>query len=332
MFLGGAIVLISFGSEDQGVFQTIVPEGWPEPNYDFSKNPLTEEGFELGRKLFYDPELSRDGTISCANCHLQYTGFTHVDHAVSHGINGRKGTRNSPALINLAWGSSFHWDGGVNHLDVQAINPIEHPAEMDNSLENVLNYVNTSVEYKTLFFNVYGDSIASSKDLLQAFSQFTLALVSSNSNYDKHLKGEVEMNEQELAGYSLFKQHCISCHTEPLFTTNGFASNGLPLDTNYNDVGRYGITHVGKDSLQFKIPMLRNIAHTFPYMHDGRFKKLTEVLAHYAEGIDHSSPYLSKELQKEMVLTERNQKDLIAFLLTLTDREFLYNDRFGFPR
>ena len=108
-----------------------LPDKWPTPVYTFATNPLTEEGFQLGRKLFYDPNLSRDQTISCASCHLQYTGFTHVDHNVSHGIEGRKGTRNAPALINLIWNSSFHWDGGVNNLEVQPINPIQHPAEMD---------------------------------------------------------------------------------------------------------------------------------------------------------------------------------------------------------
>ena len=116
----------------------MIPKKWPEPVYQFENNPLSEEGFRLGRDLFYDVNLSRDKSISCANCHLQYTGFTHVDHKVSHGIEGRKGTRNSPVLINLIWNNSFHWDGGVNHIEVQSINPIKHPAEMDNTLKNVL--------------------------------------------------------------------------------------------------------------------------------------------------------------------------------------------------
>ena len=119
----------------------VAPKGWPEPVY---QGRVTNQGFELGKKLFYDSKLSGDGTISCANCHLSFTAFTHVDHAVSHGIRGEKGTRNSPVLINLAWNTTFHWDGGVNHLEVQMINPIQHPAEMDNSLKNVIAYIESN--------------------------------------------------------------------------------------------------------------------------------------------------------------------------------------------
>ena len=265
---------------------------WPVPVYDFEENPVSEDGFQLGRKLFYDPMLSRDNTISCANCHLQYTGFTHVDHAVSHGIEGRKGTRNSPVLINLAWNSSFHWDGGVNHLDVQAINPIQHAAEMDNSLENVLSYVNGLKDYRSAFYKVFGDSTATSKTLMRAMSQFTASLVSSNSKYDQYLRGETAFSRQELKGLKLFEKHCNSCHTAPLFNSNVFASNGLPIDSVYNDVGRYAITHVGTDSLKFRVPTLRNIEHTYPYMHDGRFRKLREVIEYYAEKLDRSTLYL----------------------------------------
>ncbi len=306
-------------------------DSWPDPLYNFAENPISEDGFQLGRKLFYDPMLSRDQTISCANCHLQYTGFTHVDHAVSHGIEGRKGTRNSPVLINLAWNSSFHWDGGVNHLDVQAINPIEHVAEMDNTLENVLNYVNGNPEYRSAFFRAFGDSMATSKTLLKAFSQFTTSLVSSDSKYDQYIRGEVGFTEQEKNGLRLFDNFCNSCHTAPLFNSNRYASNGLPIDTMYNDVGRYAITKQGSDSLQFRIPTLRNIEHTYPYMHDGRFRKLREVVKHYAEELDRSNPYLSEELKSELKLSENEQKDLIAFLCTLTDRTFLYNRRYSFP-
>ncbi|MDG1331084.1 MAG: cytochrome c peroxidase [Crocinitomicaceae bacterium] len=304
---------------------------WPEPIYNFEQNPITEEGFQLGRKLFYDPMLSRDNTISCANCHLQYTGFTHVDHAVSHGIEGRKGTRNSPVLINLAWNSSFHWDGGVNHLDVQAINPIQHSAEMDNSLETVLEYVNQSKEYRTQFFRVYGDSLANTQSLMRAISQFTVSLVSSNSKYDQYLRGEATFTSQEKRGLKLFEKHCNSCHTAPLFNSNEYASNGLPLDSIYNDLGRYAITKVGSDSLKFRIPTLRNIEHTYPYMHDGRYKKLREVIEYYAEELDRSNPYLSEQLNGDLKLSGNDQKDLIAFLCTLTDRTFLYDRHFGFP-
>ena len=309
-----------------------LPDKWPTPVYTFATNPLTEEGFQLGRKLFYDPNLSRDQTISCASCHLQYTGFTHVDHNVSHGIEGRKGTRNAPALINLIWNSSFHWDGGVNNLEVQPINPIQHPAEMDNTLAAVLEYLNESKEYKALFYAAFGDSTASSKQLLKSIAQFTSSLISSNSKYDQYIRKEVDFTEQEKNGLKLFRKNCDACHKEPLFNMNDFASNGLTMDTAYNDVGRYAISQIGTDSLQFRVPTLRNIEYTFPYMHDGRFRKLKEVLNHYTDGIETDNPYLSKKLRNKIVLSPEEKKDLIAFLHTLTDREFLYNRRFSFPR
>jgi len=330
-FLAGIVSFVSIDNQWLSSEQHLQISEWPKPVYNFEQNPITEDGFQLGRKLFYDPMLSRDNTISCANCHLQFTGFTHVDHAVSHGIEGRKGTRNSPVLINLAWNSSFHWDGGVNHLDVQAINPIQHPAEMDNSLSNVLEYVNDSKEYRSAFFTVFGDSIATSSSLMRAISQFTVSLVSSNSKYDQYQRGEVDFSNQEKRGLKLFEKHCNSCHTAPLFNSNEYASNGLPIDTAYNDLGRYGISKVGSDSLKFRIPTLRNIEHTYPYMHDGRFKKLREVVQYYAEELDREAPYLSEKLKTEMKLSDNHQKDLIAFLCTLTDRSFLYNRRFGFP-
>ena len=310
----------------------MIPKNWPKPVYQFENNPLSEEGFQLGRDLFYDVNLSRDKTITCANCHLQYTGFTHVDHNVSHGIEGRKGTRNSPALINLIWNNSFHWDGGVNHIEVQSINPIKHPAEMDNTLVNVLSYLQTSDDYKAKFSRVFGDSVISTKRFLQAITQFTGSLISSNSRYDQYKRKEIKFSSQEKNGLKLFKKNCNSCHTAPLFNSNTFESNGLPIDTAFNDLGRYAITQLKKDSMRFRVPTLRNIEVTFPYMHDGRYKKLREVIKYYTEELNTETAYLSPRLKRKISLTSNEQKDLIAFLLTLTDKEFLYNKRFSFPR
>jgi len=310
----------------------MIPKKWPNPVYQFENNPLSEEGFQLGRELFYDVNLSRDKTITCANCHLQYTGFTHVDHNVSHGIEGRKGTRNSPALINLIWNNSFHWDGGVNHIEVQSINPIKHPAEMDNTLINVLSYLQTSDDYKAKFSRVFGDSLISTKRFLQAITQFTGSLISSNSRYDQYKRKEITFSSQEKNGLKLFKKNCNSCHTAPLFNSNTFESNGLSTDTAFNDLGRYAITQLKKDSMRFRVPTLRNIEVTFPYMHDGRYKKLREVIKYYTEELNTETAYLSPRLKRKISLTSNEQKDLIAFLLTLTDKEFLYNKRFSFPR
>jgi cytochrome c peroxidase len=171
------LLLISFRMKNEPEIGFVVPEKWPQPVYDFSKNPLTENGFQLGRKLFYDPLLSRDSTISCASCHLQYSGFTHVDHALSHGVDGRIGMRNSPVLINLAWNKSFHWDGGVNHLEVQGINPITHPKEMNNTLEEVIRRLALSADYPTLFKEVFGDSAITTPRIMKALTQFTVSLV-----------------------------------------------------------------------------------------------------------------------------------------------------------
>ena len=327
------MILFSFNqSSKQAILSSMIPKKWPNPVYQFENNPLSEEGFQLGRELFYDVNLSRDKTITCANCHLQYTGFTHVDHNVSHGIEGRKGTRNSPALINLIWNNSFHWDGGVNHIEVQSINPIKHPAEMDNTLINVLSYLQTSDDYKAKFSRVFGDSLISTKRFLQAITQFTGSLISSNSRYDQYKRKEITFSSQEKNGLKLFKKNCNSCHTAPLFNSNTFESNGLSTDTAFNDLGRYAITQLKKDSMRFRVPTLRNIEVTFPYMHDGRYKKLREVIKYYTEELNTETAYLSPRLKRKISLTSNEQKDLIAFLLTLTDKEFLYNKRFSFPR
>ena len=307
-----------------------IPKGWPKPNYDFSKNPLTEEGFQLGRQLFYDPILSKDSTISCASCHLQATGFTHVDHSLSHGIDGKIGTRNSMTMMNLAWSKTFMWDGGVNHLDVQALNPITSSVEMNETLKNVVLKLQNSEQYKSLFTAAFGDNTITGQRILKALSQFELMLVSSNSKYDKVMRKEAVFTNQEQNGYKLFKTNCASCHSEPLFTNGKFENNGIPIDTTLNDVGRQRITEKPEDYLKFKVPTLRNIQFTNPYMHDGRFKKLTEVIKHYNSlGNEKNLP---KKLQKPKRLSDNERVDLVAFLLTLTDNEFLFNKRFNYPK
>lgn len=307
-----------------------VPKGWPQPKYDFKRNPISEEGFQLGRTLFYDPIMSRDSTISCASCHLQQTGFTHVDHQVSHGIDGRLGTRNSMALINLAWNKSFMWDGGVNNLEVQAINPITNPLEMDESLVHVIDKLQRNEKYNTLFTKVYGDSKITSQRLLKALAQFTVMLKSANSKYDKVMRKEASFAENEQHGYDLFKANCASCHKEPLFSDDRFEKNGLPIDESYKDSGRIKITNRHEDYLRFRTPTLRNIQFTFPYMHDGRFKTLNEVIKHYNSlGHDRSLP---KELANPMHLSDNDRVDLQAFLLTLTDKDFLFDKRYSYPK
>ncbi len=306
------------------------PKNWPKPQYDFSNSPLTEEGFQLGRQLFYDPILSKDNTISCASCHLQATGFTHVDHALSHGIDGKIGTRNSLALVNLAWSKNFMWDGGVNHLDMQPLNPITSAAEMDETLEHVAFKLGQSPKYQRLFEQAFGDSKITGQRILKALSQFELLLVSANSRYDQVMRKEAQFTEREQKGYELFQSHCASCHKEPLFTSDTFEYNGLAVDTTLNDNGRFRITQDNRDKLRFKVPSLRNVQFTFPYMHDGRFKTLTEVVKHYNSlGND---KLLSNPLAEPLGLSDNDRTDLVLFLKTLTDNDFLFDPRFSFPK
>lgn len=304
---------------------------WPEKTYDYSVNPRSDSKIQLGRALFYDPILSKDNSISCSSCHLQATGFTHVDHDLSHGIDGRIGTRNSMALMNLAWSTSFMWDGGVPALDRQTIAPITDHNEMDEDLKKVLKKLNKLPRYRKAFLEAFGAEEATTQNLLFAISQFELELISNNSKYDKYLRGEAQFNEQEQNGLQLFRNNCASCHTEPLFTSHKFENNGLPLDPTLMDYGRKKITNLAEDAQKFKVPTLRNIKHTYPYMHDGRFSKLREVLDHYTDNIERSST-LSPQFKKAIKLSSNEKADIIAFLFTLTDDDFLFNPKFGYPR
>lgn len=308
-----------------------IPKGWPKPTYDFSKNELTEEGFQLGRNLFYDPILSRDNSISCASCHQQATGFTHVDHDLSHGIDGKIGTRNSLALVNLAWSKNFMWDGGVNHLELQPLAPITSATEMDENLENIVQKLKASRKYQVLFKNAFGRDKITGQNVLKSLAQFLVLLQSSDSKYDEVMNKKDSFSENEEKGYLLFQKNCATCHTEPLFTNNGFEKIGLDADADLQDSGRMKITQNPNDSLKFKVPTLRNIQFTFPYMHDGRFKTLTEVIKNYSTP-KKSSKNLASQLVQPMHLSDNDRTDLLAFLKTLSDKKFLFDPRFSFPQ
>lgn len=324
----GVLALLAFRTAQRSLF--VVPAGWPKPVYDFSKNPLTENGIELGRALFYDPILSRDNTISCNSCHSPFTAFAHVDHALSHGIDNRIGVRNAPALMNLAWQKSFMWDGAVNHLDMQPLAPISNPKEMDSSIDSVVRKLQRSTLYPSLFFKAFGDSTITGERTLKALAQFMLTVVSANAKYDSVMRKQAVFTDQEEIGYRLFQKNCSACHAEPLFTTGKFENNGLPVDTSLNDYGRMSMTGSAKDSLCFKVPSLRNCEFSYPYMHDGRFKSLKEVIGHYSTGIVKGKT-LSHALEKPIVLSATEKVDLVAFLLTLTDRTFLFDVRYAYP-
>lgn len=307
------------------------PSHFPTPHYHKELKQATAAKIALGRALFYDPLLSADHTISCASCHSPYNGFAHTDHRVSHGIHDSIGTRNAPALFNLAWQPNLMWDGASHHLDMQALAPITHPGEMAESIANVLAKLSVSKIYPSLFSQAYGDDSITSQRMLKALTQFQLTLVSATAKYDRVKHKKDTFSTQEKKGYLLYQTNCKSCHTEPLFSTYTFENNGLTPDPNHLDVGRYTVTKLPADSFLFKVPSLRNLSYTFPYMHDGRYRKLSEVLNHYTR-LSTKEKHLSPALRSGISLSSNEKADLIAFLLTLDDKKFIFNTENKFPR
>jgi cytochrome c peroxidase len=308
----------------------IVPKGWPKPVYDFKSNPLTQEGFELGRKLFYDERLSIDSTVSCASCHQQFAAFSTYDHNLSHGVNNNLTTRNAPALQNLAWQKDFMADGGIIHLDFQPLNPITAKNEMGETIDGVIQKLKKDTAYKRMFTAAFGDATINTQRLTKAISQYVLMLVSSNSKYDKVMRGEDSFNLPQRLGYEIFNKKCISCHTPPFFTDFSFRNNGMPLDKTLNDVGRMAITQNKSDSIKFRVPSLRNVAVTAPLGHDGRFFSLFNVFEHYRKNMQ-PGPTTDSLLKNKLPLSNFEIGQLTAFLYTLTDTSFLKNPTFAPP-
>jgi len=306
-------------------FISVKEEYFPKPQYAIAvqNSPIVS----LGRELFHDPILSKDSTISCASCHSQYNAFAHSDHALSHGIADRIGTRNAPALVNLAWSESFMWDGASFSLEAQVLTPLTVHHEMDNSLDTILRRLNNHPKYSHLVQKAFSETPILTKHLLKAIASYESTLISRNSRYDSMRMHLVEFNEQEQKGYTLFKQHCNRCHTEPLFTNGQFANTALPMDTSLNDMGRYRITQDSSHIRHFKIPTLRNLLYSFPYMHDGRFKRLRDVLKHYAEGINMHDE--TRSIKNPIPLSSNDITDLLSFLHALTDRTFIFNPAFS---
>lgn len=309
------------------------PSNFPAMVYDLSQNPPTAEGVALGKSLFYDTQLSRDSTISCGFCHQQFAGFGHSDHPLSHGIGGKFGTRNVPGLQNLGWDREFFWDGGVTSLDELPISPIKNPVEMDLPFATALSRVQKNPKYPALFKAAFGSDTVTTARFLKALSQFMLTLVSADSRYDKYARKEAggELSADERAGLTIFQQKCAACHATDLFTDRSYRNNGLPPGS-INDQGRYTITLNEADRLKFKVPSLRNVEKTFPYMHDGRFATLEQVLNHYSSGVKDSpslDPVLKTNGQPGIALTDTEKKQVIAFLKTLTDDTFINNRAFS---
>jgi cytochrome c peroxidase len=311
--------------------EQVIPGGFPTPEYNFSDNPLSKAGFELGRKLFYDGRLSIDGMHPCSSCHQQIAGFGTYEHDRSHGVNNSHTLRNAPVLFNLAWNKSFHWDGEFATLKDEALHPITGSHEMGETMARVVRKIEQDESYKVLFRRAFLSEKVTPNLILLALSQFTGYITSADSKYDRYKKGEVSFTAQEENGYQLYQTNCASCHPEPLFTDYSYRNIGLPIDINLVDYGRMRITGEKTDSLKFKVPTLRNVYISSNYMHDGRFNTLAQCINHYRTGVQ-TSATLDPLLLNGITLTNTEATNLALFLRALTDSSLLKDPRFGPPQ
>lgn len=304
------------------------PAGWPTPRYRFEHNAPTAAGVELGRQLFYDPQLSADGRIACASCHQQAAAFAHAQHRLSHGIGDQLGTRNAPALFNLAWQPDFMWDGAVTHLELQPLAPLTNAVEMGSRLPDVLARLRADPDYPARFEAAFGTREIDSQRMLRALAQFLGSLVSADSAYDRAQRGQAPLEPDAQRGLAVFRTRCATCHAEPLFTDFSYRDNGL--DAAPRDPGRGAISGRDADRGRFRVPSLRNVALTAPYMHDGRFETLDAVLDHYAQGLQ-ASARRDPALARPLAMDDAERRALIAFLRALTDEGFVRDTRFAEP-
>lgn len=300
-------------------------------------NPLTQEGVALGKKLFFDTILSGDETQSCASCHDPKKSFTDQQQ-FSNGVNDNLGTRNAMPLFNLAWNfdERFAWDGKEFSLEKQALEPVSNPIEMHGNWENITKKLQNNLEYKDLFLRAFGTSIIDSTLITKAIAQFERTLISGNSKFDKYLRGEINLTPEEQNGFDVFmdesKGDCFHCHgsdNNPIWSDNKFHNNGL--DNVFVDLGLGKITGDPKDNGKFKSPSIRNLAFTAPYMHDGRFATLEEVINHYSEGLKRSptiDPLMKKVDEGGVHLSTQDKSNLKTFLQTLSDYNFINNPTF----
>jgi cytochrome c peroxidase len=307
-------------------FTLVIPQGLPKPVYDFNSNPLSKQGVALGRYLFYDSKLSKDSSVSCGFCHQQFAAFGHFDHSLSHGIMGRLTNRSVPTLFNLIWQKDFMWDGGVNHLEVQPLTPITNENEMGISLKELIPRLQSNKTYRKMFKAAFGTEEVTSQRMLKALAQFMATMVSFETKYDsvkRNIPG-VSFTAEEQGGYAIYQQKCAACHKEPFFTDFSFRNNGLPYLPAMNDIGRMNITNDAADYLKFKVPTLRNVIVSAPYMHDGRFFDIFRVFAMYDHGQEKSNT-IDPLVKNGIPLSAKEQRQLYMFLNTLTDKNFIKN-------
>lgn len=317
-------------------YQLTIPAGFPQMAIP-QDNPLTEEGVSLGRRLFYDKILSQNFAQSCASCHNQALAFSDNGTRFSTGVTGAIGDRNAQALINVGFNLHFFWDGRRSTLETQAHDPVVNPIEMNLTWTEAAQRLNANTDYRALFYKAFGTTTIDSTHVTKALAQFMRTMISSNSKLDRRLRNEVALTPSETNGFVIFNTergdcfHCHSIDAGRLMTDNQFHNNGL--DATFTDLGRGAITGNPADNGKFLTPTLRNIALTAPYMHDGRFQTLEEVIEHYNSGGVASSTVdpLMKHVGTGLNLSEQDKADLIAFLHTMTDSTFIQDSRFSEP-
>jgi len=307
-------------------------------------NPVTVEGADLGRHLFYDPILSRDSSFSCSSCHKQEFAFSDSPNQFSKGSNGESMLRNTPGLFNLAWYKNYFWDGRAKTMEEQVVHPIRTRNELNISWDEALKRLNRSKFYGKKFKNAFGNTTVDSLQVTRAVAQFERTLLSYNSKFDKALRQKAKLTQDELEGFELVNDMtiagCVHCHTtdaDALGTTGDFNNTGLddvkkPED--YKDKGLGGISGNPRDNGRFKTPSLRNLVFTGPYMHDGRFKTIEEVIDFYSE---HVKPSVNIDSKMEFAqqggarLDKHQKRKIIAFLKTMSDSSFVKESAFSNP-
>jgi len=328
---------------DDTSYKFTYPEKFGDPELP-KDNALTVEAVKLGKMLFYEKSLSKDGSQSCASCHVQADGFSDKNQ-FSTGVDGLFGGRQAMPIFNMAWRKTgFFWDGRATTLREQSLKPIQDPLEMHETLENVVIKLSSNKTYTNRFIRAFGTSEVNSNKVSLALEQFMMTIVSFDSKYDQYQAGEVSLNESEERGRKLFFTEyspffpeksgadCAHCHSGPNFENGEFMNNGLDKDVDFSDNGREKVSNNPGDRATFLMPSLRNVANTAPYMHDGRFKTLEAVVEHYNTGVKMSStvsPLIIPTIAKGLGLSQQDKTDLVNFLKTLSDQKFLNNPEYA---
>jgi len=302
---------------------------------DHADLPISAEGVFLGKQLFFDPILSRDSSISCSSCHKPESAFSDGGKTFSAGVEGRMQKRNTPPLFNLAWSEKFFWDGRAISLTDQAMQVVSSHNEMDLAWSEAVSRIKNDKAYEMFFRRAFPGEIIDSNLVTNALAQFQLTLISADSKFDRVLRGEDVFTKEEFAGFVFVNDqsmgNCLHCHTtdaHALGTNAGFANNGLSF---FGDEGKYGLTSKNEDRGKFKVPSLRNLVFTAPYMHDGRFETLKEVLDFYSEGVhfsEHMDPQMKYFTLNRPLFSEEEKNHMLAFLKTMSDTTFVSNPEY----